>query len=251
MIVLLLLRSLVATWLLFPLVTVLGSFLVLVCVLLRIPFENHVIKYWAKSVCWLYGVTVNMHFAERLAPGGFLILFNHSSFFDIFALSSVLPEIRFGAKVELFKIPIFGAAMRSVGVIPITRDQREKSVSALRANETRVTQDGVRVGLSPEGGRLGGEDFLAPFKSGPFYFALGAKAPIQPCIIQGASLVWPKGSLLPGCRQWASQIDLIFLDTIDTEKYAAGDRHQLKDFTYQVMEQALISWRQGHLKASD
>lgn len=239
---LLLLRSLIVTWMLFPLITVAGSLLVLMSVMLNPSWVNPVIRIWARGVCRLYGVKVKVHGLENLNEGGFLLLFNHASFFDIFAISSVLPEIRFGAKVELFKIPFFGAAMKSVGVIPIAREHREKSVQSLTDNQHRLAS-GVRVGLSPEGGRLGGEDFLAPFKSGPFHFAIGARAPIQPVLIQGASLVWPKGSLTPGMVAWCHQIDLVILPAIDTSPYSLDQRNELKDHTYKIMKEALENWR--------
>jgi len=239
---LLLLRSGVVTLLLFPFLTVFSSLMVLVLVALKLRGENRIIQFWASSICRLYGVKVKVFYPDRIKPGGFLLLFNHASFFDIFAISSVLPEVRFGAKIELFKIPFFGSAMRSVGVIPISRDQRERSVQELRNNQHRISS-GVRVALSPEGGRLGGEDFLAPFKSGPFHFAIGSGAPIQPVLVQGASLVWPKGSLTPGARGWRSEIELVFLPQISTEDYNFEQRNQLKDIVYQIMESALIDWR--------
>jgi len=243
----LLLRSVLVTFIIFPIVTIILSACVLVCAFFKANQVDIFIKVWAKLVCWMYGVRVKVYNFQNIKPGGFLLLFNHSSFFDIFALSSVLPELRFGAKIELFRIPIFGSAMRAVGVIPIERDQRERSIAALQGNRHRLKK-GVRVGLSPEGGRLGGEDFLSPFKSGPFYFALGAQAPIQPVIIQGASLVWPKGSWTPALNQWVSEIELVFLPQIPTDSYSLDQRNELKDYTYHVMLTALKQWRaQRHL----
>jgi 1-acyl-sn-glycerol-3-phosphate acyltransferase len=230
------------TFVIFPIVTLISSVFVIVCAYVKPNLVDIFIKAWAKLVCWMYGVRVTVYYPENIKPGGFLLLFNHSSFFDIFALSSVLPEIRFGAKKELFRIPFFGSAMKAVGVIPIERDQRDRAIETLRHNQHRLAK-GTRVGLSPEGGRLGGEDFLSPFKSGPFYFALGARAPIQPVLIQGASLVWPKGSWMPAKTRWLSEIELVFLPQIQTTLYTFDQRNELKDYTFEVMHSALKQWR--------
>jgi 1-acyl-sn-glycerol-3-phosphate acyltransferase len=241
--ILLVLRSLIVTLLIFPLMTLVSSLVVLFLANLGSPLVNGVIQFWARSVCWLYGVTVKVYYPENIRDGGFLLLFNHSSFFDIFAISSVLPEIRFGAKIELFKIPFFGSAMRAVGVIPISREEREKSVQELKNHEHKIAK-GMRVALAPEGGRLGGEDFLAPFKSGPFYFALSSGAAIQPVLIQGASLIWPKGSLTPAIKRWKSEIKLIFLPQISTSSYQIDQRNELKNATFHAMDKTLKDWRQ-------
>jgi 1-acyl-sn-glycerol-3-phosphate acyltransferase len=204
---------------------------------------NFFVGLWGRCTCWLYGVRLQIFYPENISPGGFLLLFNHSSFFDIFALSAVLPDLRYGAKIQLFQIPIFGLAMKCAGIIPIDREHREKSIEALHDNRDRFSK-GLRVALSPEGGRVGSDSELSPFKSGPFYFVLSGQGLIQPVLLQGAQDVWSKGSLFPGMKSWTHTLDLVFLPPISTESYTLDQRKELKDHVYSVMKKALHQWRQ-------
>jgi 1-acyl-sn-glycerol-3-phosphate acyltransferase len=84
---------------------------------------------WARRVMWLANVKMEVRGAENMpkTKEGFLVLFNHTSHVDIIALYGYLPRIvRFGAKIELFRIPFFGKAMLKMGAIPIDRHLREK-----------------------------------------------------------------------------------------------------------------------------
>jgi 1-acyl-sn-glycerol-3-phosphate acyltransferase len=158
-----------------------------------------------------------------------LVLFNHSSFFDIFALIAWDERIRFGAKQELFRIPIFAWAMRKAGIVPIPRQDRRTAIENL---SKAVTSDRTLhpLALAPEGGRLGGDDFLAPFKSGPFYLAKQGPLSIQMVLIRGASRVWPKGALVAGARSWQYEITLDVLPPLPREFVARWDKEQIKEF---------------------
>lgn len=237
-------RSLLVTWVYLPLITWFTSVLVLFFLIFfkSSRAANKCVWFWAQSLCSLYGVRVVAKELHHIPPGGFLLLFNHSSFFDIFVISTLLPEVRFGAKAELFKIPFFGTAMKVAGVIPIDRGKREETVDVLKKNQGRIRQ-GARVGLSPEGGRFShSETYLNSFKSGPFYFAIGSKAQILPCLIRGATSVWPKGSLLPAQNAWKTEIEVLFLKPFSTEGLELTDRHQLKDLVFQSMSESLKNW---------
>src|SRR4051812_47008812 len=88
--------------------------------------DNTLVSGWAKLCCRMAGVHVRVEGAENIPDRGCLFLFNHSSFFDVFALAGYIPDLRFGAKAELFKIPVFASAIRAVGTLPIARDNREE-----------------------------------------------------------------------------------------------------------------------------
>src|SRR4051812_10233775 len=63
---------------------------------------------WSNPVLKLSGVKIEVRGLNNVPQGGkgFLLLFNHSSNMDIPVLYSNFPrQFRFGAKIELFKIP--------------------------------------------------------------------------------------------------------------------------------------------------
>lgn len=240
MLIILWIRTFLVTFIFFPVLTALCSLATILIIFMRGPksWVDHVVWVWSWVTCHLYGVTVQISglSLDQLENKGFLLVFNHSSFMDIFVISLIFPDIRFGAKASLFKIPLFGPAMRMAGVFPIHRDQRERAIQTLKKQESQLSQPGRRMALSPEGGRLGRDHYLAPFKTGPFYFAINSGVPILPVIIKGASLVWPNQSMFPGLKSWRSVVRLEVLPLVETSSWGPEQRGELKDLVYQQMK---------------
>lgn len=197
--------------------------------------DNRVIKSWARISCWMFGVEVIVKGEENLrAQSGCLLLFNHTSFFDIFALHSYVSNLRFGAKIELFRIPFFGAAMRRVGVLPIARTRIEEVIKVYQEAEHRV-RHGEKFALAPEGTRQDSET-LGPFKAGPFIFAINSKAPIVPVVIRGARDVLDNHSLVPNLGRWKRSIRVEFLPAISVEGYTIENRSELQKKVFDQMK---------------
>jgi 1-acyl-sn-glycerol-3-phosphate acyltransferase len=132
------------------------------------------------------------------------------SWFDVPALASVLPRYKFVAKAELFKVPIFGSAMRAAGMIEIQRENRKAAFGAYEIAAERI-KEGNSVIVFPEGTR-GRAYPLRPFKKGPFVLAIAAGVPIVPVIVHGSIEVMRKGSI------WAhpGTIDVHLLEPVRT-----------------------------------
>lgn len=200
--------------------------------------NDWMISWWCRVNCWMFGVRIRAHGAENLPPGTCLLLFNHTSFFDIFAIQSTVPDVRFGAKIELFKIPLFGPAMRRIGVLPIARGRLEEVLRVYKAAESRAAA-GERFALAPEGGRNDGSVPLANFKSGPFLFAVSAQTPIVPVVVTGAREVWPKGHLIPQTDALTSVVDVYFLELIPVAGVPPEQKQKLQAQTYKEMSEKM------------
>lgn len=197
-----------------------------------------IIGVWGKGSCLLFGTKVVVEGLENVPAGGCLFLFNHRSFVDIFALQGVVPSLRFGAKIELFRIPLFGLAMRRAGALPIARGNLTEVINVYKAAESRM-RAGEKFALSPEGGRNTTGEKLLPFKSGPFIFAISAAAPIVPTIVFGADEVWPKGSLVPAQSKWRYTVVVRFLPPIDSSKFTIEQRSAAQEVTFKAMKESL------------
>ena len=195
--------------------------------------QDIIISNWAFFACRIFNVKVNVHNPENVPKQGCVFLFNHSSFFDIFALASVIPDVRFGAKIELFSIPIFGSAMKSSGTLPIARGSREEVFKVYDEARGRL-QNNEKFALSPEGGRFYGEN-LSPFKAGPFIFAITSGAMIAPVIIKGAYEVLPKNKFISNADSWSREVDLYFLKPHSVENYTNDNRQELQKIIYGQM----------------
>lgn len=196
--------------------------------------DDAIISFWGRASCWMFGVDVKVLGVENFPRNGFVALFNHTSFFDIFAMIGYLPGLRFGAKIELFRIPFFGTAMRRVGMLPIARQRREEAFKIYEATVDRIRQ-GERIALAPEGTRQVHINKLGAFKAGPFVLAINAKAPIVPVVIKEAVFILPKNSLFPNLGTWKRQITLQILPAIETQHMQLEDRPILQAKVLETM----------------
>ena len=180
-----------------------------------------IIKYvWPRPMLWLGGVKVDVRGLEnvRLNGKGFLLLFNHSSMVDIPVLYGFFPRsFRFGAKIELFDVPVFGKAMKMCGVLPIDRGNRNKVMKVYEHAIERVN-NGECFALAPEGTRQEAET-LGKFKRGPFEFAVNAKMEIVPVVVVGALKVMPKHSLLLNAGRFRRTVILEILPAVDGAEF--------------------------------
>lgn len=187
----------------------------------------------------MFGVQVHVQGLENLKLGeGAVLVFNHSSFFDIFALAEAIPGLRFGAKIELFRIPIFGAAMRRIGILPIDRARKE-SVFRVYDESTARVQSGEIMALAPEGGRSKPGE-LSPFKSGPFVFAIQAQVPVLPVVLFGASEILPKDALIPNRDRWKRDIEVCILPRVPTTSLNLKKRPELQDQVFRMMSSQFL-----------
>ena len=144
---------------------------------------------------------------------------NHQSNFDIPVLLAHLPlQFRWLAKAELFKIPVFGRAMRGCGYISIDRSDRESAFQSL-AKAAATIKDGTSVLVFPEGTRsLDG--MIKPFKKGSFVLAVDAGVPIVPIVITEPGPSCPKTN----CIIKPCQVTLDVLPPVETSGYSGNDQ---------------------------
>ncbi len=142
---------------------------------------------WARAVLAASGTPVVIHGAENLhADRAQVIVSNHLSWFDIFAIAGILPmPYHFVAKSELERIPLFGSAWKAAGHISIDRANRQKAFESLRQAGEKVRTQRSAVVIYPEGTRSR-TGRLMPFKKGAFMLAAEAGVPVVPCVVVGS-----------------------------------------------------------------
>ncbi len=200
-------------------------------------FQNGIIRFWANLALSLFSIQLHVEGLENVPKGSCLFLFNHMSFYDIFSMLAALDDFRFGAKIELYRIPFFAGAMKHAGVLPIARDDREKVIEVYHQARERVRR-GERFALAPEGSRQDQYE-LGPFKSGPFIFALETQIPIVPVIITGAFEVMKSGQWIPNLDAPQGNIRIHVLPAISVQGYSFNQRHELMTHVQNLMSQAL------------
>lgn len=198
----------------FGLIAILGS-------LLRIRGRLYywATRQWSRTILRASAVPVVPHGMERIdwdAPR--LVVSNHASFYDVFAIASILPSpYAFVAKKELERIPFFGTAWKAAGHISIDRTDRASAIQSLRRAGQSIREQRSTVIIYPEGTRsLTGA--LLPFKKGAFTLAVEAGVPIVPVIVTGSAEIQRPGSL----RVFPRPVHVYFGDPVDPTEYAKG-----------------------------
>lgn len=186
-------------------------------------------KLQARNLCRMLGVRVTIHGAELVCEGGpYVFTANHQSHIDIAALLGYLPGYnRFASKKELFQEPVLGAVMRTLGMLPVDRDDPMKSIDVLN----RVVAQGHSIIIFPEGTRSRDGNLL-PFKKGAFVAAIEMGYPIAPVILKGTRSVMPKGgylSIYPG------DVEIVVKPPIPTRGLEYDDRERLLDAVREII----------------
>jgi 1-acyl-sn-glycerol-3-phosphate acyltransferase len=130
---------------------VLGIIAIIISFFTRIGNPVHIIaRIWAKLILIVSGIEVNVKGLSNINPSqSYIYMCNHQSNFDIPVLLGCLPvQFRWLAKTELFKIPIFGRAMRGAGYVEIDRFNRESAIESIE-EAARKMKNGVS-GRNPQ-----------------------------------------------------------------------------------------------------
>lgn len=179
-------------------------------------------KTQARNLARLCGVRVRVRGLEHLGAGPYIFAPNHQSNFDIAMLLGYLPGInRFAAKKEMFAEPVLGMVLRTMGMIPIDRDNPLEAIDRL----ARLKLDGTSAIIFPEGTRSRDGNLL-PFKKGAFVAAIHLGVPIVPVVCKGTQAIMPKGgylSIVPGTAE------LVVLEPVPTEGLTYDDRDRLRE----------------------
>jgi 1-acyl-sn-glycerol-3-phosphate acyltransferase len=158
-------------------------------------------SWWAARCIGHAGLRFEVHGAEAIDwSRAYVVMTNHQSYLDIPVITAaVRGSLRFIAKKELFRVPVFGPAMKAAGIISIDRQNRSRAIESLReaAEELR---EGVSIWIAPEGTRTR-DGSLGRLKKGGFVLAMETGADILPAAISGTAEAMPRsGGLRRGVK---------------------------------------------------
>lgn len=188
-------------------------------------------RWWGRVITRASGVRVRVEGVENLVPGRpYIFAANHQSQFDIFALQGYLGlDFRWMAKKELFKVPVFGQALKSGGYIEVDRAHGRQAMKSLEEAAKRIA-GGISVIIFPEGTRSP-DGKLMPFKAGGMVIAIKSGVPLVPMAIMGTHYVLPKGRLLIRSGEVLIRIGT----PIETSCYTLKQKHELAELVHDAV----------------
>jgi 1-acyl-sn-glycerol-3-phosphate acyltransferase len=184
--------------------------------------------------------TIRIRNGEKLpATGPFILSPNHVSNIDPLIVGLSVWHLRraprFLAKASLFTIPVIGAALRSVGQIPVDRGGAARGAIPLSAAKRLITE-GQGVIVYPEGSLTRDPD-LWPMrgKTGAARLALQLGLPVIPTAHWGTQTLMPVNTTKLRLRPRA-HIEVVFGDPVDlSDLGTATDRVTLQLATDRIM----------------
>jgi 1-acyl-sn-glycerol-3-phosphate acyltransferase len=211
--------------------------------------------YWrlVKRACsrllWLLSIRVDMTEIDRdtlASDTGSVIVINHRSHLDGFALMHVLPDakwITFAAKKELCDAALLRRGFKSAGLVEI---ERKNGAVALETLTKAVQMMPARssVVLFPEGTRTNSES-LGAFKAGAVLVARTTGRTIRPIVIQASDRLLPRGKFLP--RSGTIRVKVLPPILCDTTATVDEDLARLRGAMMAVFDKGADARRDGHV----
>jgi 1-acyl-sn-glycerol-3-phosphate acyltransferase len=192
---------------------------------------------WADSILRVSGVRTQCTGIEHLPQSNFVLCVNHQSNFDAMVLfRHIRRHMRFVAKRELRRVPVFGYALERAGNLFVDRSGGESDKQRLR-EAAKAVQERVSVVFFAEGTRSD-DGVLKPFKKGAAVMAIEAQVPLVPAAIAGTHAILPKGTVAIRPRPAA----LVIGSPISTQGLTVDAResltHQAHEAVAKLLEQA-------------
>lgn len=219
-----------------PALLILYSAIVIGMVMLGVRREHIDRIYWSfgRVCCRLAGTPRHVRGLENVRPGqAYVIVANHESNWDPVVLVAALSciPLRFIAKQQIIRIPIFGWALLRSGNVRVVRSHTPGDVSRIRKTMEERPLD-VSVLFYAEGTRSR-DGALHPFKKGAFATAIAYGLPILPVGHAGTYRIWRP--LQFGIHPGPATVEIG--RPIPVHQLGYDDREKLRDETFEVVRE--------------
>lgn len=193
--------------------------------------------FWASLYTW-----VNPFWHVTLVPKTdadvkrtYMMVSNHQSIVDIFALFRTFFHFKWVSKIENFRMPFIGWNMRLNKYIALERGSVKGGAEMMRQCEEHLRQ-GSSLFIFPEGTRSS-HGKLGAFKRGAFELAKRTEVPILPLVLDGSSNAMPKGSVF---LRGLHRIRIHVLEPIPVETVRSLSVEELMALTRQKIADELL-----------
>jgi 1-acyl-sn-glycerol-3-phosphate acyltransferase len=123
--------------------------------------------------------------------GPLVVAVSHKSQLDpLFVGMALRREMRFMAKIEIFRVPVLKTLVAMLGAFPVDRGAGDRS--ALERS-LAVVGDGEALLMFPEGTRHKHDEHIHPFFPGVGMIAVRSGAPVIPVAVKGTNRIVGQG----------------------------------------------------------
>lgn len=190
----LLLRSLLFSFLMYLAMAVMGILWAIPAVIKR-DWAYWIMQRYCDVVFWLLRVIVNIkvEFRGEVPAGEVIVAAKHQSFLDIIMLMGVLPRAKFIMKKSVKWTPIIGFYAMQIGCAPVDRGKKGASAEMVR-DVSEQAHDPGQIVIYPQGTRVA-PGISARYKRGTAILYQTFNLPVVPAATN-AGLFWRRNSWL-------------------------------------------------------
>ncbi len=204
------------------------------------PLVSRMYREYARVALAGCGATVRAAGEPGLDPGRrYVFVANHTSHLDALAILTALPRhgLRFVAKDDLSRVPVFGQALRATGNVFVARSDTQRDIRALEEARRELVRH-ISVLFFAEGHRARSGE-LAPFKKGAAVFALKTRLALVPIGVHGAFDICPPGFEV----KRSGAIGVAIGDPIEVRGRRLADRDALTDEVRDAVQKRMAEAR--------
>jgi 1-acyl-sn-glycerol-3-phosphate acyltransferase len=183
-------------------------------------------RVWSRWIVRVCGIDLRVEGLEHLRPGqSYVLISNHLSNFDIWCTLASLPiTVRFVAKKELLRLPVFGQALALSDHIVIDRQDPDSAIAKIN-HAAANAGGGIGILFYAEGTRSR-DGKIHDFKRGGVTLALRTGLSVVPVTVSGTRKFLPRGCAVirPG-----GQVRLVLGEPIPTASVPYEQREALNE----------------------
>jgi len=158
---------------------ILKGIFVVICLFPMVGVERkeRLVRQWCQKLLDIFNISIDTEIVGELPKNGALIVSNHISWLDIHAISAIC-SVRFVAKSEVARWPIFGLFAKKLNTFFINRESKTQARKMI-GDLSDALKSGDRICVFPEGTSSDGTSVLN-FHSNFFESAIQAQVECIP-----------------------------------------------------------------------
>ncbi len=189
---------------------------------------------------YILGLTYEIRGQQNLPKdGAYIVAAKHQSAYETMKLHALFGDPTIVLKKELLNIPIFGAFLKKIDVIPIDRSSKEDAIKAIVSGAKRMQENNRPIVIFPQGTRTATNATTTqkPYKGGIVKMYSNTDLPVIPMALN-SGLFWGRNSFFkkPG------KVIFEFLSPIETglpdKKVMKAIEDRIEEKSYALMREA-------------
>lgn len=180
---------------------------------------------------FLLNLRIKAHGLENVPKDGILTIYgNHKSYADPFIILEIIKRpTTFTPKMGVYKLPIIGAWLKTMGAFPIDR-QSDRNTAKAMVEAIKVVKDGMAMLIFPEGGiKDRSEEKMVAMRAGAYRVATKAGSDLLPISIMGTTEIKKRAPFLP------TKIDVIIHPVVRFETVKEKTTTEIADYMFKII----------------